>query len=527
MPAIIKKDTSLTSKRKSIKPKQWLFLDKGLDDFRRGAPSNSKKLTDEKPKSNVFHLAAPVILNDEANQQQFETQRKTYLGISEKPSNKFAILSKNKAVLSKQLPRSESRKNEIKKIESKLLAHPIALYPHLIESLPAELVHDVSRLLETDMPGLGNDWQNLDENLKPEYLKQNKQIQPPEVVKEECEDDDEFEMTIPVLDVPIVNQIQNEENVDLPVLDLNLSRGTDNDSVKLLANIPEFSKGKTFRWLIRDEDKKKPAKTLKEIEEEESAKKLDKVTTEFAEWSNALSESTANVEPSTIKSLFASGYETKPALTVPIQVYELSSLPTELRLTDIDNETLNSESKDRSTIKTSASQKSEDVISETSKPIINEQKIQQNVKIDSQDSQIKSESKKKKEVYGKWYVKPTLWNLHYTTPEAHNKESLLNGKDHIQESSTNIVKPLPVEAEVSDVNLAAIQQVRRNKEKQEMLAKETTEETAPTVSVEVELAGLHSAKAFREYLESNPHVHRPQFMNEICKIQDQEPNIVA
>ena len=39
-----------------------------------------------------------------------------------------------------------------------------------------------------------------------------------------------------------------------------------------------------------------------------------------------------NIEESTIHSLFASGYETKPALSVPIHVVELTNVPPELRM---------------------------------------------------------------------------------------------------------------------------------------------------------------------------------------------------
>ena len=42
---------------------------------------------------------------------------------------------------------------------------------------------------------------------------------------------------------------------------------------------------------------------------------------------------TNNIEETTIMSLFASGYETKPALSVPIHVVELSNVPAELRMT--------------------------------------------------------------------------------------------------------------------------------------------------------------------------------------------------
>ena len=40
-----------------------------------------------------------------------------------------------------------------------------------------------------------------------------------------------------------------------------------------------------------------------------------------------------NIDPTTVGSLFASGYDTKPPLSVPIQVVELTNIPAELRST--------------------------------------------------------------------------------------------------------------------------------------------------------------------------------------------------
>jgi len=57
------------------------------------------------------------------------------------------------------------------------------------------------------------------------------------------------------------------------------------------------------------------------------------VTKEFCEWVSSLGGDENNIEESTITSLFASGYETKPALSVPIHVVELTNVPQDLRST--------------------------------------------------------------------------------------------------------------------------------------------------------------------------------------------------
>ena len=56
------------------------------------------------------------------------------------------------------------------------------------------------------------------------------------------------------------------------------------------------------------------------------------VTREFCQWVADLGGESNNIEESTITSLFASGYETKPALSVPIHVVELTNVPPELRM---------------------------------------------------------------------------------------------------------------------------------------------------------------------------------------------------
>ena len=56
------------------------------------------------------------------------------------------------------------------------------------------------------------------------------------------------------------------------------------------------------------------------------------VTKDFCDWVSSLGGESNNIEESTITSLFASGYETKPALSVPIHVVELTNVPPELRM---------------------------------------------------------------------------------------------------------------------------------------------------------------------------------------------------
>lgn len=58
---------------------------------------------------------------------------------------------------------------------------------------------------------------------------------------------------------------------------------------------------------------------------------IKNVTEDFCSWIKELGGHDHNIDPVTLTSLFASGYETKPALSVPIHVVELTNIPAELR----------------------------------------------------------------------------------------------------------------------------------------------------------------------------------------------------
>ncbi|MGH0140817.1 UNVERIFIED_CONTAM: hypothetical protein FKN15_031932 [Acipenser sinensis] len=77
------------------------------------------------------------------------------------------------------------------------------------------------------------------------------------------------------------------------------------------------------------EDKKMKIKRLPSPSPDEDIKQITK---EFCEWVASLGGESNNLDESTLMSLFGSGYESKPALTVPIQVVELTNVPAELRM---------------------------------------------------------------------------------------------------------------------------------------------------------------------------------------------------
>ena len=90
-----------------------------------------------------------------------------------------------------------------------------------------------------------------------------------------------------------------------------------------------------YRWNTKADDKtrrgNKQTADRRPITPSED-EHIKAVTKDFCDWVASLGGDTNNIEESTITSLFASGYETKPALSVPIHVVELTNVPPELRM---------------------------------------------------------------------------------------------------------------------------------------------------------------------------------------------------
>ncbi|KAG9468831.1 hypothetical protein GDO78_021874 [Eleutherodactylus coqui] len=120
--------------------------------------------------------------------------------------------------------------------------------------------------------------------------------------------------------------------------------------------------------------------TPAEQQEEQSVKSRDASTRQSSILSlhSRQGGEPCNINESIIFSLFASGYETKPALSVPIHVVELSNVPPELRMSV-------GVSSQRGTAKTSASRN-----------------IQQSTESTYCQSWVKTR-------YGAWYLDPKTW----------------------------------------------------------------------------------------------------------------------
>ena len=192
-------------------------------------------------------------------------------------------------------------------------------------------------------------------------------------------------------------------------------------------------------------------------------RKIKNIAKEFCKWSEELGEGGPCLEEETIEALFASGYSQAKQSSGPVHVVELNSIPPELRakagLTIGDKQT-----------------KLEELHKSVEKPA--------------------------KYRYGAWYLKPETWTR-------------LGPFQTIRPHRSGIPTRLQ-----GDTGLKPV------KEKSEMLkdpnaneSDETTESRKTAQLLHAQLAPLHGAKAFRQYLERTGK-KKPEFIKEISKIQD-------
>ncbi|XP_035824219.1 protein FAM47E isoform X2 [Aplysia californica] len=268
----------------------WLFMKDGLDDFRDGLPpavQGSDFLKSDKGPGPTIH--GEFLKGDQVKQPAARKR-----------------LSRFQTYYSRCTPQQQQRRDYINEVEQGLLKHPLALYPHLEESVAPELFEDIVDLLD------------------PQFNIQDMQD----------------------TDMDLLEEVEEKETSET-ASQSSLSRrsGTDSEEKQRAEDrlIKEATEGapirNPYRWLPRKDVKdKKDGKKAKEKDQKpwptspSEEEHIKKVTQEFCDWVADLGGESNNIEESTITSLFASGYETKPALSVPIHVVELTNVPQELRL---------------------------------------------------------------------------------------------------------------------------------------------------------------------------------------------------
>ncbi|XP_074806542.1 protein FAM47E-like isoform X4 [Natator depressus] len=187
---------------------------------------------------------------------------------------------------SKLSPLQKSRRDHIAQTEYCLIQHPLALYPHLEESVPPELFEEVVGILDPEM--------RL--NREGGYEDCDRESHTPQQVLYQLEDGKSKEAC------PRSSALSKESKDKNPQCTyLSKKEVAAREKEASLSYIPPL-----------DEN-------------------VRRVTKEFCDWVASLGGEKYKVDEATILSLFDTGYETKLVLSVPIHVVELNNVPAELR----------------------------------------------------------------------------------------------------------------------------------------------------------------------------------------------------
>ncbi|KAM5194209.1 protein FAM47E-like [Mantella aurantiaca] len=253
---------------------QWKFLPKGVDDFRDGYPASSEA-------SNVLSSGVhPPILQNAVHDS--------------KPAQKPRKLTIDQICYSKLLPLQQTRREHIAEIEYGLTQHPLALYPHLEEGIPPELFEDIVEILDPEM-----------------------RLKSPTGSYEALPDDQEEVIFTPAREQQEMQSVKSRE------------------TSTRLSTMSEQSRFKnSYTWIAKQEEPVKEEKRSKIPRPLTPSpdERIKHVTKDFCDWVTSLARENCSVNEATIFSLFASGYDTKPTLSVPIHVVELNNVPAELRM---------------------------------------------------------------------------------------------------------------------------------------------------------------------------------------------------
>ncbi|XP_066488367.1 protein FAM47E-like [Tiliqua scincoides] len=243
------------------------------------------------------------------------------------------MLPKPLSYTSKLSPIKQARKECIAQVEYCLSQHPLVLYSHLEESVPPELFKEVLGILD------------------PEMLP----------IREEADD----------ADIEENHRIPSATQSQLGVKRKEQKRAK-------LFNCKDPKGQDPYTWFSKQKvaarEREARLNYIPPLDEN-----VRQATKEFCSWFDSLGGERYNIDEATIISLFDTGYETKPPLSVPIHVVELDHFPAELR----------------KYIGVQPSQASKESTSWQVGPC--------------KDSQESSQPKWEKIRYGAWYLDPKSW----------------------------------------------------------------------------------------------------------------------
>ncbi|CAM5139194.1 unnamed protein product [Natator depressus] len=249
----------------SLNSQRWRFLKSGLDDFRSGVPAPSDNIIIRGTKGLL-----PIVLPNNASDASRWAQQKA---------------GKTFTRQSRLSPLQKARQDHIAQTEHCLSQHPLALYPHLEESIPPELFEEVVAILDPE----------LCLHSKAGYKDRHQASHTPQQELFQREDRKSKEIS------PRPSALLKQSKSKSPYTLFSKKEVAAREKAARRSYIPPL-----------DENVKR-------------------VTKEFCDWVASWGGENYNISEDTIMRLFDTGYETKPTLAMPVEVVEINNVPPELR----------------------------------------------------------------------------------------------------------------------------------------------------------------------------------------------------
>ncbi|KYO25897.1 protein FAM47E isoform A [Alligator mississippiensis] len=252
----------------SLNSQHWRFLKSGLDDFRNGFPPPSDNIIIRGTKGPF-----PVILHKDTPQASSMAQQKARKPFNKHPC-KLNLLQKY-------------RRDYVAQAEHCSSQYPLVLYPHLKGSVSPKIFQEVVAVLDSKMCL----------SFEPGYRDHGQESHGLQKEKSPLKDGQRKE-TIPAPKSSAPSKESKDKN---PYIWFSKKKTTAREKAARLQYVPPL---------------------------EENVKQ---VTKEFCDWASSLGGDKHSIEEDTLTSLFDTGYETHPMISVPIQMVEINNVPPELK----------------------------------------------------------------------------------------------------------------------------------------------------------------------------------------------------
>nr|XP_008110366.1 PREDICTED: protein FAM47E isoform X1 [Anolis carolinensis] len=255
----------------SLNSRRWRFLPSGLDDFRDGFPPLCDSIMMQPHTKGSDPIVLPSIATGLGTMQQWPKRK-----LPAKPhcsASKLSLMQK-------------TRRSCIAQTEHCLSQHPLALYPHLEESIPPELFKEVVGVLDPEM--------------------------------------------LPVSEEAGACLVEQEHQTSSTVKSrLENERGRQTKSKFTNHKYPKVKN--PYTWFSKKEVKAREREAILNYIPPVS-ENVKQATEELCSWLESLGGEKYDIDEATVISLFDAGYETKIPNSVPINVEELQDLPAELQM---------------------------------------------------------------------------------------------------------------------------------------------------------------------------------------------------